>query len=1252
MSPTSSIKFEYPDLPVVLHRQEFLELLKIRKVVIVQADTGSGKSTQLPKFLLEAGVALGGKLGVTQPRRLAALSIADRLREELGDKGLVSSKIRFFEEGPADAPIKVMTDGILLQEFRRDRLFSEYAAVMLDEAHERSLNIDILLGIMKRVLKERPEFRLVIASATMDAALFQNFFEDSAVLVAEGRTFPVEVVYRPPTSGKALGDCEVLTEALEAILDLEAVERDNLLCFLPTERDIQDLSQMLRGSLDERFEVLELFGRMNPADQRKVFSKTAKTRVVLATNIAETSLTIPGIAYVVDAGSARVSRYNAQTRIQGIPIEKISQASARQRTGRAGRVKPGICVRLYSEQEFLDREEYTEPEIRRSNLANVVLQLRSLGLGVEKFEFLQAPPRSSFRGAYKALFELGAITSPDAFGAVTALGREMAKLPMDVALSAVLLRAREAGVLKPAIIVAAALSLQDPRILPLDEGERKKVREQHRRYGGHKSDFLTFISIWNAFSAEWTGTSWNSLRKFCEKHYLHFLRCREWLDLCAQYARLLKVDFGERTCPLDSFHSDNLHMALLAGFLGGVAKRDADKACYKLVGGREAHIFPGSDLAGKAPEWLFSAEVRETSRVFLTKNAELRPEWLLKVAAPFCTRRWYEPAWNRERGFVEAVEEVSFRGMVVSRGRRVDYARIDPDDCARIFFREAVVNMDLARPFPFMEHNAKVLEALSAAEARLRRFGLAPSEEQQVEFFVRAAPGVCSVKTLKAFIQENSDKALRLSEADFLRASEIAVPHFEKFSHHAKFSLGKPAARTEAKFGGSVEFVRLHGRLLKCELVFDSQKPNDGLSLFVPAAMLSELSPSKLALELPRWRRWLLDSFFQSASREVSKRAAELRERLDDAFCDELEKAPENSPLKAFSAALASVPRLANEPCPLSSERERHLNLHLYVVKKNGEELRAELSPECGAFSFLELFRALVPEEVADLPFGKFRLGMRSGRPAVMEAPEAEFYRTLAKTKVLHPEFLQDASNRLSLLETLGACGKAPAPPTEKEKVLAALLASDWEPKNTERFSGLEAFSGRRAKSLSEILPKEPSHNEVLRTGLSKICYEAALLGGGAFTECWQLLKQTLASLREGRSIPERVAQLASSALEARSAYEILKLVTRFLGLEELPDSEPFPLETLSVKKLREELRPLLQARSLKPEDLGELRAQLSALERTPTSSPEFEALYVKVKLLQEKLEALLIRRGRLEEPEELEEADLKKLKERFGKIR
>lgn len=1320
MSLNLSIKCEYPDLPVVSHRQEFLDLVEKHQVVIVQADTGSGKSTQLPKFLLEAYVAKLllakqkyeskpadgdtpkaefdvskvrlGRIGITQPRRLAALSIADRLREELKDEELVSSKIRFFEDGPADAPIKVMTDGILLQEFRRDRLFKAYSAIMIDEAHERSLNIDILLGIFKTVLKERPDFRLIIASATMDAALFKDFYPGSAVLSAEGRTFPVDVEYyfdgnkgekrfgidddRDDFSGK--GDCGVLDEAAEAIVDLESRRRDNLLCFLPTERDIQDLTGILEKDLGDSFEILPLFGRMSPADQKKVFKSSGKTRIVLATNIAETSLTIPGIAYVVDSGMARVSRYNAQARIQGLPVEDISQASARQRTGRAGRVKPGVCIRLYSQKDFQNRDAYTEPEIRRSNLANVVLQLKSLGLSVESFEFLQSPPRSSFRGAYKTLFELGAVSGSDSNSHVTEFGREMSKLPMDVALSAVLLRARDAGVLQPAIVVCSALSIQDPRLTPQDENARNKAREIHRKFGGHKSDFLTFLSIWNAFCKEWDGNTWNKLRKFCEKNYLHFLRCREWIDLVDQYSRILKVEVKERTgeklaCPLESFHTDNLHIALLAGFLGGIAKKDVDNGCFRLVSGRDSYVFPGSDCAKKTPDWILSAEVRETSRVFLTKNAEIKPEWILQVAEPFCTRRWFEPTWNKDRGFVEAVEEVSFKGFVISRGRRVDYARINPEECAEIFFREAVVNMDMARPFPFMQHNAKVLETLSAAEARLRRFGLAPSEELQVERFVATAPGVNSIKTLKDFIRDNGDEALRYSVEEFLQESNTGISHTEAFSHRMNLNdLQKNRKQKETpKLGGSLESIRLLGRILTGEIVFDSKRECDGLTLQVPADMLARLSPAKFALEIKRYRDWIIDAFFSGLTKEAAKKSASLRTRLDDAFCDVLEAHDEYSPVRALAEAGATIPLFANADYALNPEKEHHLNLHLLVESRsfstncistngnstssNSEILKIELSPEWGAFRYLEALQNLVPEVISDLPFGTLRYGSRGSSVAVMETPEADFFRALVErtSTIQHPENASAALDRISLLEMGGAHAACNCPATPKDLIYKSLICSEWHPEYAERFSGIEFAKGKRVKDFRELAPDFRSGDTLARFGLVRLCYESALLGGSAFTKCWNRLREVTTNLRHGKKIPDDIERIAIAVTEAPSVYEILRIAVKFLDLDiYLPESAANPLENLDVRSVRDEFRPFLQAKFLREDERREVRDALGILEKTSTASPEFLSRYLNAKLLFEKYDALRLRRGLPEEEEEIEEDALAKLKMKFGKLK
>ncbi|WP_405331721.1 ATP-dependent RNA helicase HrpA [Fibrobacter sp.] len=1224
----SSLKIEYPELPVVEHREEFFEMLEKHQVVIVKADTGSGKSTQLPKFLLEWYSSKGEarahtserearpqnpfKIGVTEPRRLAAISIADRLREELKDETLVSTKIRFWEQGQSDAPIKVMTDGILLQEFRRDRLFRQYSAVVIDEAHERSLNIDILLGIFKTVLQARPEFKLIVASATLDAKLFEEFYENSCVLEAEGRTYPVEVEYffdggsamraALDTSGK--GDSGLLDEARDAILDLETRHRDHLLCFLPTERDIQDLAGELAHELDSAsFDILPLYGRMSPDEQRRIFKHTGKTRVVLATNIAETSLTIPGIAYVVDTGTARISRYNAQSRIQGLPVEDISKASARQRTGRAGRVKPGVCIRLYSPEDFEKRDEFTEPEIRRSNLANVVLQLRSLGLELENFPFLQSPPHSAFRGAYKTLFELGALTADNSSGHVTKLGREMTRLPMDVALSAVLLRAREAGVLQPALIVCSALSIQDPRVVPGEEPERTRIRQLHRKFAGHKSDFLTYISMWNAFCSEWDGKSWNKLRKFCDKFSFHFLRCREWIDLYEQFSRILDVKFENRVCPLDSFHGDNLHIALLSGFLGGIARRDIENGCYRLVSGRETHVFPGSDLYGKSVEWLFSAEVRETSRIFLNKSAEIKPEWIMQVAEPFCTRRWYSPMWNQERGFVEAVEEVSFRGLVISRGHRVDYARVNPDECAEIFWREAVVLGQMARPFAFMTHNEHVVEDLHALEARKRMFGLAPSEDALVDYYVRIAHSVNSIKTLKDYIREHTDQFLKFDAKFWLEQNESAVDgviantggakqslgdFFEKANRDPSASLRSAQGDTHSKkslpkssLGGSIEQFRIEGldgscRMVDGEMVFDATKEYDGITLELPYDLLPQLTPAKIALSIHQWREWMAESIIREMPKAAKKQLENRRTFIDDAFCDKLKENPHKAPLLSLYEVFAGMKQLDCDIPTVTPEKENHLRLHIKVFKaqkssstecsEGGDPWHSsldpvshgvpsrmtldvftfELSPEWGSFGLFAAVRPVVVTFGIDFALDEMRFGWRLGESALMTPAESAFWQTFRKRVEVSAEPDSLITDRLNMLETGGlyADGFKTA---LKAWVLKSLVADKLDTNRCVRFSGLEFSRGKKINDFKNLAAKTRSEDDEVRLALVRATYESALLGADAFVKFWDVLREFSVAMRQGGDhARDAVAAAGISIAKIAALYSEDKETTLF----------------------------------------------------------------------------------------------------------
>lgn len=1317
----SDLKIEYPELPVVEHREEFFELLEKHQVIIVKADTGSGKSTQLPKFLLEwfCRAESPFKIGVTEPRRLAAISIADRLREELKDENLVSTKIRFWEQGTNEAPIKVMTDGILLQEFRKDRLFRQYNAIMIDEAHERSLNIDILLGIFKTVLVRRPDFKLIVASATLDAKLFEEFYDNSCVMEAEGRTYPVDVEYYfreetrderrencvilsgMPTGMKSKdpgrdlnisgkGDSGLIEEARDAILDLETRHRDHLLCFLPTERDIQDLMGELAHELDAAtFDVLPLYGRMSPDEQRRIFKHTGKTRVVLATNIAETSLTIPGIAYVVDTGMARISRYNAQARIQGLPVEEISKASARQRTGRAGRVKPGVCIRLYSPENFEARDEFTEPEIRRSNLANVVLQLRSLGLELENFPFLQSPPHSAFRGAYKTLFELGALTADNSNGHVTKLGREMTRLPMDVSLSAVLLRARESGVLQPALIVCSALSIQDPRVVPNDEPERTRIRQLHRKFCGHKSDFLVYVAMWNAFCDEWDGKSWNKLRKFCDKNSMHFLRLREWVDLYEQFSRILDVKFENKICLFDSFHRDNLHIALLSGFLGGVAHRDIENGCYRLVSGRETHVFPGSDLYAKSVEWLFSAEVRETSRIFLTKTAEIKPEWILQVAEQFCTRRWFEPTWNKERGFVEAVEEVSFRGLVISRGHRVDYARVNPEDCAQIFWRDAVVMGEVARPFPFMTHNERVVENLHALEARKRQFGLAPSEDALVEYYTRIAGKVNSIKTLKDYIREHTDQFLKFDEKYWLdlldERTGVALQTKDERGFSGKLgdswnkkNLTPKTYDLKPVNGGSIEHFRIGERVVTGEMVFDANRDCDGITLNLPYDLLTEISPAKFAMSMQQWREWMIESVIREMPKTVKKSLEAKRTAIDDEFYAALENFPHKAPLLLLYEVLSNTKEICSgangasiDVPTVNPDKENHLRLHL-VVSKPGfpEPYKIEVSPEWGSYRMFLAVRPAVVTFGIDFPLENMRFGWHLGESALMDAEESRFWqgfrKRLENSKVqVAEDKKQLIADRLNMLETGGLYSDG-FETVLKIWVAKSLAADALDANRCVRFTGLEFSRGKKIRDFKSLAANARSEDEEIRLSLVRATYEAGLVGADAFVKCWNLLKDFSVNMRNVSGKPlirNKIIITVHSAYQKESTlFERLLSVANALDMT-LPmdgtDESHAILNTdpsrdksnRSANTLREFFRPYLKARYLKDHELKNARELLGKIDRTPTDNNEYADLYLQAKALLEDFEILRYKRKGYDAEDVVEEDDLARLKGRFGRL-
>jgi ATP-dependent helicase HrpA len=706
-------RVSYPAaLPITSRREEIVAAIRGHPVVVIAGETGSGKTTQIPKMCLEAGLGVRARIGCTQPRRVAALSISRRIAGELdGEWGReVGCKIRFTDRTRPESSIKVMTDGILLAELQGDPLLSEYDAIILDEAHERSLNIDFLLGCLKLLLQKRSDLKLVITSATIDTRLFSEAFDHAPVIEVSGRMYPVEVRYRPlDTHAEEEGELTSIEAATAAVDDIVRESPDgDVLVFMPGERDIRETCDLIEKHHRDRLEVVPLFGRLSAGEQQRVFDPGPRRRVVVATNVAETSLTVPRIRYVVDSGLARINRYSAGTRSRRLPIEPISQSSANQRKGRCGRLSGGICIRLFNEEDFAARRPFTEPEIQRCNLADVILRMKAFHLGeVETFPFVEPPSPTAIRAAYALLQELGAL---DEGRELTLLGRELARLPLDPSLGRMILEAREEHCLTEVLVIAAGLSIQDPRERPFEQ--REAASAAHRRFEHPQSDFLTLLNIWNAYHDTWESLKTQSqLRKFCRSHFLAFLRMREWVDLHGQIEEALHE--------LDGFEPDRkpanyaaIHRALLTGLLGHVAQR-VDRNTYRTAGERQAHVFPGSALHLKPqarregrqraakpeapatrrpsqPAWIVAGELVETSRPFARTLAGIEPEWVIELAPHLVRTRFLNPRLDVRGGRVVATERVSLRGLKL-RERTVGYRQVDPAEATRIFIRTALV---------------------------------------------------------------------------------------------------------------------------------------------------------------------------------------------------------------------------------------------------------------------------------------------------------------------------------------------------------------------------------------------------------------------------------------------------------------------------------------------------------------------------------------------------------------------------------
>ncbi len=816
------------ELPVVAHRDAIEKAIATHQVVVIAGETGSGKTTQLPKICLDMGRGVRGVIGHTQPRRIAARSVATRIAEELGSElgREVGYKVRFRDRTHPDSYIKLMTDGILLAEIQGDRLLAQYDTLIIDEAHERSLNIDFLLGYLKQLLPRRPDLKLIITSATIDTERFSRHFDDAPVIEVSGRSWPVEIRYRPlEGEDEDMQDRDMQQAVLDAVDELAALGEGDILVFLPGEREIREVAEALRKHHPPHTEILPLYARLSSAEQNRVFAPHRGRRIVLATNVAETSLTVPGIRYVVDTGLARISRYSVRSKVQRLPVEKISQASANQRSGRCGRVAAGVAIRLYSETDFLGRPEFTDPEIRRTHLASVILQMAQLKLGpVERFPFVDPPDSRQVNDGYRLLQELGAM---DDARRITPLGRRLARLPLDPRIGRMLLEAERHGALREVLIVAAALSIQDPRERPLES--QQQADEAHRRFHHEASDFLSLLNLWEAYESQRRHLSHNKLRRWCKANFLSFVRMREWQEILGQL-RGLVGEMGLRVNRQPAGY-DAIHRSLLAGLLGNIATK-IDDTTYQGARNIRLAIFPGSGLFKKRPKWIMAAQLVETSRLYAHLVAHIDPAWVEPLAGTRLKRSYSEPHWEKRPAQVAAWERVTLYGLTIVPRRRVNYGPIDPEVAREIFIREALVAGEYRTRAPFFRHNRALLEEIRELEHKSRRHDVLVDDETLYAFYDQRIPfGIYSGPRFERWRKqaEREDPKLLFLTREYLMQHGATQVNEARFPDH----------------------LSVNGVPLSLRYRFEPGHPADGVTLEVPVELLNQLEPARFEWLVP-----------------------------------------------------------------------------------------------------------------------------------------------------------------------------------------------------------------------------------------------------------------------------------------------------------------------------------------------------------------------------------------------------------------
>ncbi|EGR2529725.1 ATP-dependent RNA helicase HrpA [Vibrio cholerae] len=848
-------KIEYPALlPVSQKSDDIAQAIAHHQVVIVAGETGSGKTTQLPKICAELGRGKYGLIGHTQPRRLAARSVANRIAEEMETElgGFVGYKVRFTDQISDQTQIKLMTDGILLAEIQNDRFLNQYDTIIIDEAHERSLNIDFILGYLKQLLPRRPDLKVIITSATIDPERFSKHFSNAPIIEVSGRTYPVEVRYRPLAGDDdSESDRDQLEGIFQAVDELCDEGLGDILIFMNGEREIRDTADALSKRNLRDTEIVPLYARLSAGEQNKIFQPHAGRRIVLATNVAETSLTVPGIKYVIDPGTARISRYSYRTKVQRLPIEPISQASANQRKGRCGRTEEGICIRLYSEEDFLSRPEFTDPEILRTNLASVILQMTALGLGdIEAFPFVEAPDKRNIQDGVRLLEELGAINDQikDPKKRLTESGKQLARLPIDPRLARMVLEASKLGCLKEVMIIASALSIQDPRERPSDK--QQSADDKHRRFNHEDSDFLTFVNLWHYIGQQQKALTSNQFRRQCKLDYLNYLRVREWQDVYTQLHQSTREMGFKLNDEPGSYHA--VHSAILVGLLSHIGMKDQEKNEYHGARNARFNIFPASGLFKKQPKWVMSAELVETSKLWARVVAKIEPDWIEPLAKHLIKRSYSEPHWSKKNAAVMAYEKVMLYGIPIVPKRLVNYGTIDPVLSREIFIRSALVEGDWETKHAFFKQNRALLAEVEELEHKSRRRDILVDDEELFQFYdQRVGTEVVSGRHFDAWWKTASRKTpdLLSFEKEMLfkgDASHVTDLDYPNFWHQGNLKL-------------------------KLSYQFEPGEHSDGVTVHIPLPILNQVEPHGFDWQIPGLRHELVVSLIKSLPKTLRK---------------------------------------------------------------------------------------------------------------------------------------------------------------------------------------------------------------------------------------------------------------------------------------------------------------------------------------------------------------------------------------------